>query len=60
MSIQENDYYKWIFLPANGYGMIHILQDKKKNEWFLVHATMTRFPATFKDGIVSGIITLGI
>ena len=29
--------------------------DKKKDSWSFVHAAMHHFPATYKDGVVTGI-----
>lgn len=49
----ENKYYKWIFLTANKQGLTHILHDKIKDEWFVVHATGYRFPATFDGNNIS-------
>lgn len=53
----ENKYYKWIFLEPNEYGIIQLLRDKIKNEWFYIHATTRKFPATEKDGVITGIFT---
>ena len=56
----ENEYYKWIFLDGNEFGLTHALHDKKKDEWFLVHATMHRFPAKFENGIISGLVSFSV
>ena len=50
----ENKYYEWIFLVGDKHGITHILHDKIKDEWFLVHATGYKFPFKLEDGILKG------
>ena len=56
----ENDYYKWIWMPPNKMGLTHWLIDKKKDEYFIVHATGHKFKAEKKDEVISAFVTLGI
>lgn len=58
--VEENKYYKWIFLEPNKHGITHLLKDKIKDEWVYVHASTRTFPATEKDGIITGVFEFRI
>lgn len=51
------DYFTYYMIEANKYGLTHILHDKIKNEWWLVHASTYKFPMKYENGIASGLLT---
>ena len=40
----ENNYYRWMPVRPNKWGLTHYLKDRKTSEEWLVHATTRRFP----------------
>jgi hypothetical protein len=51
------DYFVYYMIEPNKYGLTHILHDKIKNEWWLVHASTFKFPMKYENGLVSGLLT---
>lgn len=39
-----NNYYRWFPLKPNQWGLLHVFHDKRKEKFWLVHATGQRFP----------------
>ena len=51
----ENEYYRWVFVEPNEYGITHLSYNKIKEEWIYVHASTRTFPSTEKDGVITGL-----
>jgi len=48
----ENDWYAWYFLVPNKTGFTHVLHDKIKELWYIVHASGCEFEGKKNENLI--------